>query len=264
MRLWKLRGGGETEPDMGIVRDVEFTRDGQPLAAAGTGPISMWNARTERRLRRLASSGSDIGRLELAPGGRVAAGPVNTGKALRLWDTRTGRVLKRTLPGGAPAAIKFSADGRTLAYSSWDNTTIYLREAASGREIGRLVGGENADGIALDPDGRQLAAITYSFTGGQELRTLQLWDVGRRQRLGSQPLASGTGEGFDGSPELEFSPDGRTLGVVGLENRPLFFNVNEKSWPDVACRIAGRDLSRSEWARFVGPGFDYAPTCSGA
>ena len=193
----------------------------------------------------------------------MAAGVTAEGEALRLWNARTGRVVTRVLPGGHPAAITFTDDGRTLANSSWDNSTILLRDAATGRGTGRLVGGGNADALAFDPEGHRLAATTYSFTAGRETRGIELWNVARHERIGAEPLASGPGGGaLGGATQAVFSPDGRTLAVVGIDKVPLFFDVDQATWPAVACRIAGRDLSRSEWQRFVGPGFDYEPTCA--
>jgi WD40 repeat protein len=263
LTLWTADGTKDSDADIGSVSDVEFTDAGRPIAATKRGGGSeIWDVRSRRRLRSLASSGPDAGPVELSPDTRVAAGSVQTGEVLRLWEARTGRVLKQSLSGGAPAAITFTADGRTLANSSWDDSTIWLRDAATGRNTARLAGGANADALAFDPAGRRLAAATYSFTAAGESRGIQIWDVARRERLGSQPLATGSGEGFENVPVLEFSPDGRTLAAIGLESRPLFFNVHEPSWPTVACRIAGRNLSRAEWRRYVGTGFDYEPTCS--
>ena len=243
------------------VSDVVFIR-GRALAAAGAGRgVAIWDVRARRKLTSLASSAA-AARVELAPGGHSAAGVTGEGKALRLWNADTGRVVNRALPGGAPASIAFTHDGRTLANSSWDNATIRLRDAATGRDAGRLAGGGNADAIAFDRNGRLLASATYDFTPAGETRTIQLWDVARRERLGAEPLATGPGGGrFSALPQVEFSPDGRTLAAIGLDARPLFFNLRESSWPAVACRIAGRDLSRTEWRRLVGPGFDYEPTC---
>jgi WD40 repeat protein len=149
-----------------------------------------------------------------------------------------------------------------LAHSSWDDSTIWLRDAATARATGRLVGSESAEALAFDPKGDRLATATARFPPGRAIHAVQLWDVARHERQGAEPLASGPGGGrFGAVPQMSFSPDGRTLAVVGIDKVPLFFDVDEATWPAVACRIAGRDLSPSEWRRFVGPGFDYEPTC---
>lgn len=90
---------------------------------------------------------------------------------------------------------------------------------------------------------------------------LELWDVARRQALATAAFATKTGAAFAHQEQLPFAPDGRSLALVGLDARPLVFDVEPESWLRAACRVAGRDLTHAEWERFVGPAFPYERTC---
>jgi hypothetical protein len=39
------------------------------------------------------------------------------------------------------------------------------------------------------------------------------------------------------------------------------WNLDVSTWADTACRLAGRNLTREEWADFVPRTIDYRATC---
>jgi hypothetical protein len=41
----------------------------------------------------------------------------------------------------------------------------------------------------------------------------------------------------------------------------LLWDVDADSWVKRACRIANRDLTQQEWAKYVGARAEYEPTC---
>jgi hypothetical protein len=106
--------------------------------------------------------------------------------------------------------------------------------------------------LAFDRD-RRLATLS--------LDDLELWDVPRRERFATETFATATGSAGGDGYQVAFAPDGGSLAVVGLDARPLIFDVDPRSWLTVACRIANRNLTEAEWQRFVGPGFPYERTC---
>jgi WD40 repeat protein len=267
LALWSLQGKREDVRGLGWVADVAFTNSGAPIAASwdrspGEGDIALWDVRSRRRLGTLDESAGAGGPFALSPGARVAAGSIDEGQTLRLWNAATGRVLSRELAGGSPAALAFSRDGRLLASSSWNDSTIRIWDAATGGPVTRLLGERPSDALAFNSNGTLLAAATFEFVAGAETRAFQLWDVTRGELLGSRDLVAGSGQGFNDVAKLAFAPSGDALAVLGLGATPLILDLKPSSWQAIACRVAGRDLTRVEWAGYVGDAHPYERVCA--
>jgi WD40 repeat protein len=100
--------------------------------------------------------------------------------------------------------------------------------------------------LAFSPDGQTLASGSWDGT-------IRLWDVATGRAIG-QGMVAGTTVN-----SIAFSPDGQTLASDG---RPInLWDLRRQAWTGAACRIANRDLTREEWARYLGT-LDYQPTCS--
>ena len=102
-----------------------------------------------------------------------------------------------------------------------------------------------AQQVALSPDGQMLAMAS----GG----TVVLWDIPDRTRIGT-PLA------LADASALAFSPDGRQLAIGTADGRLLLWQTDPTGWAALACQVAGRHLSRAEWAAYL-PGRRYHPAC---
>jgi len=59
-----------------------------------------------------------------------------------------------------------------------------------------------------------------------------------------------------------YTPDGSNLIVVYGNGKGFVWPVSVRAWEDHACAVAGRNLTREEWARFVGDR-NYATVCRG-
>ena len=46
-----------------------------------------------------------------------------------------------------------------------------------------------------------------------------------------------------------------------VETAPILWELDPKRWAELACEIAGRNLTRDEWADNL-PGRDYRTTCA--
>jgi WD40 repeat protein len=107
-------------------------------------------------------------------------------------------------------ALAFSADGRTLAASSYLHHDILLWDVAAGHELLRLQGHESSvNCLAFAPDGRSLAS------GSMNDPVIFVWDLATRRPLRRLEAHPG------GIYSLAFSPDGGWLASTAYEDRPV-------------------------------------------
>ena len=126
---------------------------------------------------------------------------------LRLWDARTGALLKMVAAHApAPCVAQFSPDGQLVATLSGDKT-VALWEAASLRFLHRFPLEEQPAGYSFSPDGKRLLVLTES-AAQPTASSVSLWDTASGQHLASWPGQSSM------APPGPFSPDGSRV-VVG-------------------------------------------------
>jgi hypothetical protein len=65
--------------------------------------------------------------------------------------------------------------------------------------------------------------------------------------------AAGLEHGFAGSASAEL--------VTAAGTHMSIWHLDSTTWPDVACRLAGRNLTREEWAGFGPTTIGYRATC---
>jgi WD40 repeat protein len=103
--------------------------------------------------------------------------------------------------------------------------------------------------LALSPDGHLLASSDHDGK-------VMLWDMASRQPLG-RPLMRHN----NWVRSITFSPDSHLVASGGGDGKIILWDVDFASWQAQACQKANRNLSREEWAWFVG-NQPYRLTCS--
>ena len=188
--IWKISNEKKIQVLAGhqnIILGVAASRDGRWLASSDAGgTVKLWDTSTWHEIRTWAPRPGEASFcLAFSPNGSLLAALV--GRAIEIWETKTGRLVKSVpLPGNYSSnfAVSFSPDGKWLAAGVDDR--IALWETKSWREksiLGSEVIGQIRP-LAAAPSGKAL-------TLGCDDSTVRLWDLTTGQQL--HVLAGHTG-----------------------------------------------------------------------
>jgi hypothetical protein len=100
----------------------------------------------------------------------------------------------------------------------------------------------------------RLSTLTTSSADG----TVQLWDVASRRTIGA-PLVVQRDQFVTGV----ISRDGSYLYALPTGTEGMRLALAPRVWRDLACAIAGRELTRSEWEEVL-PDRPYREVCAPA
>ena len=192
-------------------------------------------------------NGSDV--VAFSPDGKDLAASLLTG-GVRLFDPMSGQVLRALSdPGDQSISLAFAPPGALAAGTL--GGTVETWDASNGKRLGPVLLADSVPitSLAFDPAGRRFATAGYGDG------TVKLWfTAGMQQqsvRLASDP---------DSTAAAAFEPGGRALVVVDDRGGAFIWPTSRAAWEQRACAIAGRNLTRGEWAQFVG-GPSYTTVC---
>jgi WD40 repeat protein len=235
---------------IGAEGDVSDTPDlrGSP----GVGALVVVDSATWEVQRRI-ETGSAPQAIETSPDGRLIAVAMNRAE-VQILDAVTLERL-RTVPLGGidwPADLSFSPDGSRLAVGGFGRL-LHILDTATWRPVHEPV--EVHDGALAQVewmrDGRTV--VTSGFDG-----TVALVDV-RRGLVRARPLPSSSEPGI-GRAYLIADVPGELIALRGnLTGRR--YPMRPFRWLAEACRVAGRDLTKAEWNRYL-PDRPYRRTCT--
>ena len=239
--LWRIRAHD------GPIWTPGVSADGRLLVTGGRdGTVRLWSLPDGRPLDPPLTFDDFVADAQLSPDGRSIAVALST--RLEIWDVRSRRRLHTlNLLGGVHTA-RYSPDGGLLAVAN--DTGAQVLSTASWRPVTRTFAG-HAGGIlwaAISRDNRTLA--TSSSDG-----TVRLWDIASEQAMGA-PLPGLAGHAVTGL----LTPRGDAV-IAGYDTGQAYrWDLRPAALARHACAIAGRTLTRVEWAEFL-PGRDYDPAC---
>jgi WD40 repeat protein len=209
--------------------------------------------------------------------GRIVVGDVATGEQLYELEEVTRPDFGVPIP-------EFTPDGRFLHV--WNGATAHRFDAGSGELIwstedsGYVFPGPDDEWVAaaepdgtielrdpetLEPTGRRLVGhrgqVTQFYLDAASGRAItvaddglaRIWDTDEGKQLGRGLPAVSGGLRF-------FAPGAQLLADPGPAGYTLW-NYDTDSWPDIACRVAGRNLTRAEWESFGPSDIAYRATC---
>ncbi|HKB38555.1 MAG TPA: WD40 repeat domain-containing protein, partial [Gemmataceae bacterium] len=259
VRLLDLKEGKEHPLPRGHtsgVSTIAFARDGKSITTYNYEGAYTWDAESGKlmaRLRLPATDGEDFhhysGGYDLSPDGSLFAALAGkrdldtwedkTGEIV-LWDTRSGKEKKRikSEPFGLDSGtFYFSADGKTLASPRYGalnqgkGVRLQLYDVATGKErltlklpaappraLRARLPSRIRPELVLSPDGGR---VTVECGDG----TLRVWDAADGRELLNRPLPKGSDPRWGGLYPVAFSPDGRTLALLGDDGGVTLFEV---------------------------------------
>jgi WD40 repeat protein len=147
-------------------------------------------------------------------------------------------------------SLAFSPDGTLLASAGRDGAlliwNLHSRNLAHPPIFGHH---DSVSDITFSPDSRLLASAScYEKTpyGECESGEVRLWDVATGHAIG-QPFIGRHGDIVG----LSFQSDGRTVLSGHYDGSMVLWDVNPDSWIRKACDIANRNLTSTEWQRYL-------------
>jgi len=161
-----------------IVRSVAFTPDGTVLAAAGGNTedfaIHLWDVASGQSLGTLNGHTGIVWGVAFSLDGKLLAS-VSSDKTAKVWDWRTGTVIKSLDFPGEVVSVSFSPDGQNLAVGGVDEPQNQVQNAA--------IWTYSVDSWAAQvkfPEFLDIAALAYSpkggtLIGGGTSRNVQVW-----------------------------------------------------------------------------------------
>ena len=272
--------------------DIAFagTADDGTVVVRCNGTLRAWDLASPDRAHQWAvpiASQSYNARVRINPDRSRILVPADQ---LKLIDAETGDTVAE-VAAGSVINDAYSPDGRLILAVDWpgdvqvfdaDDLTLIKRLKPSG---GAVNDGEGSPVLAVSPDNEYVAA--WHDTIGVELWSLQSGDSlavidGRRDYRPDVPgdretsIAVGPYTIYLPLAALRFDEEGTALDLTVVqsfttEGPAWYHRALDTRWSlhaddliETACRLAGRDLTQDEWAKYIGDSVPYRATCSTA
>jgi WD40 repeat protein len=179
---------------------------------------------------------------------------------ITIFNVAAGQVdrvlpLAPTVVDQAAIAGTFNPDGRSLAIafgpSPTRRSTLMVLDVATGRVRASAELPYIPEGVAYVGGGSRIASVQGPPVAAQApssgaFTALDLWNATTLQHIGDTTTASDFLP-FGAQP----SPDGTRLASGSTTGAALLWDLDSNRWEATACSIAGRNLTKTEWAQYL-------------
>lgn len=170
-----------TEFGQRAVFSIAFHPNDDILATGHWDNVTLWNARTGKRIALLRGFERYVYGLGFSRDGKLLAAGTDDGH-IQIWDVSKRRKLRTIdLEGGEVSDPVFSPDGNLLAAGSYGTGTAFVIDVRSGAIVDRArVSDLGCGSVAFSPDGRVLIApstgglITWPYDRGGTIRVFEV------------------------------------------------------------------------------------------
>jgi len=142
--------------------------------------------------------------------------------------------------------VAFSQDDKNVASGSGDGT-VWVWEAATGKEIARMTYDGAVFSAAFSPDGEYV--VSGSLDG-----TARVWEVASGQEIARMTHDSSV-------YSVAFSPNGTYVVSGSLDGTARVWVWQPQDVIANACAVMPRNLTRNEWKQYIGDALDYQAVC---
>jgi WD40 repeat protein len=242
LRLLETKTGKDLGPPDDVKRlilSASFSPDGRllatvdnetPKAPSGTG-VSLWDVKTRRIVRRVASDMAGLQLVLFAPNGKLLLGG---GQTSHLWDTEKDKQVGPTLPLslGSLRSAAFTPNSRYLASGDL-NGNVEVWDFETGDRVRVLTGlAGYIMTLSVSPDSRLLAAGGWCG--------IKVWEI-------ETGLERRSFHDFEGNAfAVAFSPDGRALASGNGAQEIVVWDIPAKPSPDDA-KVAASEVVPRLW-----------------
>jgi hypothetical protein len=203
-----------------------------------------------------------------APGG----GAEYSGSYLAVWDT--SHVLFEYKEDSICSSDEIFGT-QNLSAEQLDLGTFRITDESTGEEIGTFLSNDirmetqqyqNLQVVGMDVDKTNSTLITAIAYGRHMFYfKIILWDIETEQEIATLLSQLWSGDVYSEMNYSIFSDDDQHVIVCSGEHYTqldsALINTDPNYWVEKACSIAGRNLTETEWNRFIGAEYEYEITC---